>query len=35
MQMSSKAEGGQEGGMTMKMRLDSKRIGKCDGKEKA
>jgi hypothetical protein len=35
MRMSSKAEGGQEGGMTMRMRMDSKRIGKCDGKEKA
>ena len=33
MQMSSKAEGGPSRGMSMKMRIDSKRIGKCDGKE--
>ena len=37
MQMSMKAEGGAglEAGMTMKMRVDAKRVGECTGKEAA
>lgn len=37
MQMSMKAEGGQgaDAGMTMKMRVDAKRVGECTGKEDA
>jgi hypothetical protein len=37
MQMSMKAEGGEgyDAGMTMKMRVDAKRVGQCTGKEDA
>ena len=37
MQMSMKAEGGQgyDAGMTMRMRVDAKRVGECTGKEAA
>ena len=37
MQMSMKSEGGQghEAGMSMKMRVDAKRVGECTGKEDA
>ena len=37
MQMSMKSEGGQgpNSGMTMKMRVDAKRVGECTGKENA
>ncbi len=32
MRMSMKADSGPAGGMTMKMRVDAKRVGECDGK---
>ena len=37
MQMSMKAEGGQgfDAGMTMRMRVDARRVGECTGKEAA
>jgi hypothetical protein len=37
MQMSMKAEGGKgyDAGMTMRMRVDAKRVGECTGKEDA
>jgi hypothetical protein len=37
MQMSMKAEGGEgyDAGMTMRMRVDAKRVGECTGKEAA
>ncbi len=31
MRMSMKADSGPAGGMTMKMRVDAKRVGECDG----
>ena len=35
MRMTGEAGGGPQGGMTMKMRVDAKRVGACDGSEDA